>query len=87
MIEEKRRITKECCIELLVEWMQKMGREATVGKLQDALERMRNKNVVENLISGKPREINKYVCRQTHNLDCRLISRKIRISTSIYPLF
>ena len=86
MIEEKRRITKECCIELLVEWIQKMGREATAGKLQEALERMKNKNLVENLISGKQREINKYVCRQTHNLDCRLVSRKIRISTSICPL-
>ena len=82
--EEKRHITKECCTELLLQWINCMGREATIGKLQDALERVKSKNVVENLISGKQREINKYVRRQTHNLACRLISRKIRICTSIF---
>ena len=38
-----------------------MGREATVGKLQDALERMKSENVAENLISGKQRGMNIFV--------------------------
>ena len=61
MIEEKRHITKECCIELLVQWIQKMGSKATAGKLQNALARMKKKNVVENLISGEHREMNIFV--------------------------
>ena len=60
--EEKRHITKECCIELLLQWINCMGREATVGKLQEALEGMKSKNVAENLISGKHREMNIFVC-------------------------
>ena len=38
-----------------------MGRQATAGKLQGALERMKSKNVAENLISGKQREIDIFV--------------------------
>ena len=51
--EEKRNITKECCIEFLVQWIHYKGTESTVGKLKEALERMKLKDVAENLISGK----------------------------------
>ena len=45
--------TKECCIELLVQWMRQNGSEATVGKLKQSLEKVELKNVADNLISGK----------------------------------
>ena len=51
--EEKRHITKECCVEFLVQWIHNKGTEATVGKLKEALERIKLKDVAENLISGK----------------------------------
>ena len=51
--EEKRHITKECCVEFLVQWIHNKGTEATVGKLKEALERIKLKDVGENLISGK----------------------------------
>ena len=58
MIEKKNLYcNKECCIELLVWWMRKNGTEASVGKLKEALERVKLKNVADNLISGK-QEIN-----------------------------
>ncbi|CAH3133679.1 unnamed protein product [Porites lobata] len=50
--EEKRHITKECCVEFLVQWIHNKGTEATVGKLKEALERIKLKDVAENLISG-----------------------------------
>ena len=59
--EEKRHITKECCKELLVQWIHYMGTGATVGKLQEALERVEPKDVVENLIGGK-QERAEYFC-------------------------
>ena len=51
--EEKRHITKECCIEFLVQWIDYMGTEATVVKLKEALERIKLKYMAENLISSK----------------------------------
>ncbi|XP_073233650.1 uncharacterized protein [Porites lutea] len=50
--EEKRHITKECCVEFLVQWIHNKGTDATVGKLKEALERIKLKDVAENLISG-----------------------------------
>ena len=44
---------KECCIVILVRWMQQNGKEATVGKLKESLEKVELKNVADNLISGK----------------------------------
>ena len=54
MIENEKLLkTKECCIELLVQWMRQNGSEATVGKLKESLEKVELKNVADNLISGK----------------------------------
>ena len=54
MIEKEKLLkTKECCIELLVQWMRQNGSEATVGKLKESLEKVELKNVADNLISGK----------------------------------
>ena len=44
---------KECCIELLVRWKRQNETEATVGRLNKALEKIELKNVADNLISDK----------------------------------
>ena len=51
--KEKLLKTKECCIELLVQWMRQNGSEATVGKLKQSLEKVELKNVADNLITSK----------------------------------
>ena len=62
MIENEKLLkTKECCIELLVQWMRQNGSEATVGKLKESLEKVELKNVADNLISGKQ---NMFFCPQ-----------------------
>ena len=42
--------TKECCIEVLVCWMGREGRNATVEKLADALVKAELKNVADELM-------------------------------------
>ena len=48
--KEKGSSPKECCIELLVRWMSREGRDATAGRLADALRRIELKHLAENLI-------------------------------------
>ena len=50
---EKGTFTKECCIQLLVQWICREGMDATVGKLADALKKIGLKNLADNLIIGK----------------------------------
>jgi len=52
---EKERGTsaRECCIQLLVQWICREGIDATVGKLADALKKTGLKNLADNLIIGK----------------------------------
>ena len=71
--EEKRHITKECCVEFLVQWIHNKGTEATVGKLKEALERIKLKDVAENLISGK-REIPKFLFLNEYHVSCKRIA-------------
>jgi len=42
--------TKECCIEVLVCWMSREGRNATVEKLAEALVKAELKNVTDELM-------------------------------------
>ena len=42
--------TKECCIEVLVCWMSREGRNATVGKLAEALVKAELKNIADELM-------------------------------------
>ena len=46
----------ECCIELLVGWLGREGKDATAGRLAEALEKIGLKNMADNLISGKLEE-------------------------------
>lgn len=83
--EEKRHITKECCVEFLVQWIHNKGTEATVGKLKEALERIKLKDVAENLISGKQErdtEVSVFkmsIMSVSWQKDCRPISCKLSI--------
>ena len=49
---EKLNSNKECCIELLVRWLRQRGRDATAGKLADALTRAGLKNLADDLLKG-----------------------------------
>jgi len=55
---EKERGTsaRECCIQLLVQWICREGIDATVGKLADALKKTGLKNLADNLIIGPSRD-------------------------------
>ncbi|PFX24325.1 Tumor necrosis factor receptor superfamily member 10A [Stylophora pistillata] len=46
---EKISCPKECCIAVLVKWIHRKGREATVGKLADALIKIELKSVADKL--------------------------------------
>ena len=50
--KEKGLSCNECCIQLLVRWLQLKGEEATAGKLAEALTRIEMKNLADNLIKG-----------------------------------
>jgi len=63
---------KECCIELLVQWMRQNGTEAIVGKLKEALEKVELKNVADNLISGK-QEMNIFFIEYVGKLDWQIV--------------
>ena len=43
---------KACCRELLVRWLRREGRDATAGKLADALTSAGLKNLADDLIKG-----------------------------------
>jgi len=51
--KEKGSFTKECCILLLVRWLRQKGKDATAGKLADALTRIGLKNFADKLITAK----------------------------------
>ena len=51
--EDKSNCTKECCIELLCQWLSREGRDATVGKLAEALKRIELKKLADNLIGDE----------------------------------
>ena len=48
--KEKGSYSKECCIELLVRWMSREGRDATAGRLADALRSTKLRNLADILI-------------------------------------
>ena len=48
--EEKCHCAKECCIEILVLWMNRKGDEATAARLADALRSIGLKNLADILI-------------------------------------
>ena len=48
--EERGNPPKECCIDLLVRWMEQEGRDATAGRLADALTCIGLKNLADILI-------------------------------------
>ena len=48
--EEKCHCPKECCIKVLVLWMNREGDEATAARLADALKRIGLKNLADILI-------------------------------------
>jgi len=48
--KEKGASNNECCIQLLVPWLRQKGKDATAGKLADALTRMELKNLADKLI-------------------------------------
>ena len=50
--KEKGTSTKECCIDLLVRWLGREGKDATAVKLAAALERIELKKVADKLIRG-----------------------------------
>jgi len=45
-------LTKECCIQLLVQWLRQKGKDATAGKLADALITIGLKNLADKLINA-----------------------------------
>jgi len=45
-------LTKECCIQLLVQWLRQKGKDATAGKLADALITIGLKNLADKLIKA-----------------------------------
>ncbi|RMX40600.1 hypothetical protein pdam_00022721 [Pocillopora damicornis] len=47
---EKTNCPKECCIAVIVKWIHRRGRDATVGKLADALTKIELKNVADILL-------------------------------------
>ena len=49
--------TKECCIAILVRWIGREGRDATVGKLAEALIKIQLKNVAEILMRVDPNQV------------------------------
>lgn len=50
--KEKGNSFKECCIELHVRWLRREGRDATAGKLAEALIKIERKNLADDLIEG-----------------------------------
>ena len=48
--KEKGASNNECCIQLLVRWLRQKGKDATAGKLADALTRIELKNLADKLI-------------------------------------
>ena len=50
--KEKGFSSKECCIQLLVRWLRREGKDATAGKLAKALKRIGLKNLADNLTNG-----------------------------------
>ncbi|KAL9974443.1 hypothetical protein ACROYT_G011474 [Oculina patagonica] len=48
--KDKGSCIKECCITVLVRWMGREGRDATIGKLADALKKIELKNVADKLM-------------------------------------
>ena len=49
--EDKGRSTKECCIDLLVRWLGREGKDATAVELAEALKNIELKKVADKLIS------------------------------------
>ncbi len=48
--KERGSCIKECCIAVLVRWIGREGRDATIGKLADALIKIELKNLAGNLM-------------------------------------
>ena len=44
--------TKECCIQLLVRWLRREGKDATAGKLAKALKQIGLRILAENFTNG-----------------------------------
>ena len=51
---EKQNVAKECCIAVLVRWLEKEGRSATAGKLAEVLNTIELKRLAERLIGAWP---------------------------------
>ena len=49
--------TKECCIAILVRWMGREGREATVGKLAEALIKIELRSLAERLMCANSSQV------------------------------
>ena len=47
---EKTNCPEECCIAVIVKWIHRRGRDATFGKLADALTKIEPKNVADILL-------------------------------------
>ena len=57
-IQQEKGKCKECCIEVLVRWRRRDGKEATSGKLAEALTKIGLKNLAENFLI-EPRDTNR----------------------------
>ena len=55
--KDKGSFTKECCIAILVRWMGREGRDATVGKLAEALIKIELKNLAETLMCANSSQV------------------------------
>ena len=55
--KEQGNSTKDCCIAVLVRWMCREGRDATVGKLAEALTKIKLKSVADRLIGMLKQQI------------------------------
>ena len=49
-IDEENRINRQKALDILIEWKWKEGRNATVGKLADVLEKAERKDIAEKLL-------------------------------------
>lgn len=64
--EDKSNSTRECCIELLWQWLGREGRDATAGKLAEALKRIELKKLADNLIRGEKKSKTDKYCLIGH---------------------
>ena len=59
--KEKGGCTKECCIAVLVRWMGREGRDATVGVLAEALNKIEKKSLADKLMCADTNQVGSHV--------------------------